>query len=58
MPVNLEMVELPSWPVNVPDDNEGPVFLICTTESGGICLESRRFTGTSLGTPIPSENRK
>lgn len=23
MPVNLEMVELPYWPVNAPDGNEG-----------------------------------
>lgn len=33
MPVNLEMVELPYWPANAPDYNEGPVFLICTMES-------------------------
>ena len=49
MAMNLDMVELPYWPGNASDYNEGPVFLLHTMESGGVCTVPRGFARTSHG---------
>lgn len=46
---DLEMVELPYWPGNASDCNEGPVLLLHTMESGGVWPVPRGFTRTSHG---------
>lgn len=49
MAVNLDMVELPYWPGSASHYNEGPVFLLHTMESGGVCPVPRGFARTSHG---------